>query len=376
MTAHLSGRRMHTMRGKQIVESIYRDRQPENNGFWLGNPSEKAKRLYCTYFGIREEALTEIEEQNLKNSVLTTEKIGKADIELAKALNSDLLWFSPETDPSAWRHPDGKPMWDCFREKRMSLGQNGVFAETEDVAEVEAFDWPDPKYLDFTQTMRNIDYAAETGLAVFGGMWCPFFHVACDFFGMENYFIKMHTDPNVVLAATERITEFYLEANKRCFDAMGNRLTSAFFGNDLGSQLSLLVSNEFFDRFIAPFMKKLIEQMKSYGLKVTMHSCGAVFDIIPRLIDLGIDALHPLQAKAANMQPEKLAKEFKNDLVFIGGIDTQELLPFGTPQEVKDEVHRLKDIFGSRYIVSPSHEALLENVSIENVVAMSEAAAE
>ena len=107
-----------------------------------------------------------------------------------------------------------------------------------------------------------------------------------------------------------------------------------------------------------------------------MHSCGAVFDIIPRLIDLGIDALHPLQAKAANMQPEKLAKEFKNDLVFIGGVDTQELLPFGTPQEVKDEVHRLKDIFGSRYIVSPSHEALLENVSIENVVAMSEAAAE
>lgn len=157
---------------------------------------------------------------------------------------------------------------------------------------------------------------------------------------------------------------------------MGNRLTSAFFGNDLGSQLSLLVSNEFFDRFIAPFMKKLIEQMKSYSLKVTMHSCGAVFDIIPRLIDLGIDALHPLQAKAANMQPEKLAREFKNDLVFIGGVDTQELLPFGTPQEVKDEVHRLKDIFGSRYIVSPSHEALLENVSIENVVAMSEAAAE
>ena len=110
----------------------------------------------------------------MKNSVLTTEKIGKADIELAKALNSDLLWFSPETDPGAWRHPDGKPMWDCFREKRMSLGQNGVFAETEDVAEVEAFDWPDPKYLDFTQTMRNIDYAAETGLAVSVGCGARF----------------------------------------------------------------------------------------------------------------------------------------------------------------------------------------------------------
>lgn len=364
------------MRGKQVIESIYNDVQPANNGFWLGNPSEAAKKLYCEHFGIVEEQLTEVEKRNLKNSVLTSEKIGAADIQLAKALNSDLVWFSPELDLGTWNHPEGKPMWDCFKRERKSLGQNGVFAETEDVAEVEAFEWPNPDYLDFTSTMRNIDNANKEGLAVLGGMWCPFFHVACDFFGMENYFIKMHTDPDVVTAATEHITQYYLEANKRCFDAMGDKLTAAFFGNDLGSQLSLMISNEFFDRFIAPYMKVLIDQMKSYGLKVTMHSCGAIFDIIPRLIDLGVDAIHPLQAKAANMQAEKLAKEFKNDLIFIGGVDTQELLPFGTPQQVGDEVRRLKDIFGGKFIVSPSHEALLENVSIENVIAMSEAAIE
>ncbi len=364
------------MRGIKAIESVYNDKSPENCGFWLGNPSEAAKAQYCDHFGIVEEELTEQEKHNLEFSVLTSEKVGKADIQLAKALNSDLMWLSPEIDPSSWRHPEGRPMWDVFKESRTSLGQEGVFADTEDVKEVEAFAWPNPDYLDFSSTMANIQMAKQEGMAVLGGMWCPFFHVACDFFGMENYFMKMHTDPDVVIATTERITDFYLKANKKCFEAMGDQLTSSFFGNDLGSQLSLMISNDFFDKFIAPYMKVLIEQMKSFGLKVTMHSCGAIFDIIPRLIELGVDAIHPLQAKAVNMDAEKLAREFGKDLVFIGGVDTQDLLPFGTPQQVADEVRRLRDIFGGKYIASPSHEALLENVSIENVIAMSKAATE
>ena len=368
------------MNGAETIKSIYDNSGILKNGFWLGNPSEKAKKKYCDHFGIVEEELTELEKHNLGFSVLTSEKIGTADVKLALALNSDLMWFSPEIDPSSWRHPEGKPMWDYYcddsPEGRTSLSQEGRFAKAESIAEIEAFDWPDPKYLDFTSVLQNIDYAQEEGLAVLGGMWCPFFHTLSDFFGMEEYFIKMYTAPELVLAVTERVVDFYLEANKRCLDAMGGKLTSAFFGNDLGSQLSLLVSLGFFDRFIAPYMKKLIDQMKSYGLYVTLHSCGAIFDLIPRLIDLGIDALHPLQAKAAHMTPDRLAGEFKNELVFIGGVDTQELLPFGSPQEVKDAVYRLRDTFGGRFIVSPSHEALLENVSIENVVAMSEAARE
>jgi uroporphyrinogen decarboxylase len=107
-----------------------------------------------------------------------------------------------------------------------------------------------------------------------------------------------------------------------------------------------------------------------------MHSCGAISDIIPDLIDFGIDALHPLQAKAKGMNAENLVKDFKNDLVFIGGIDTQELLPLGTPAQVEEEVKRIKGIFGENYIVSPSHEALLANVNIENVLAMRNAAIE
>ncbi len=362
------------MKGAKLIKSIY-DKQSENCGFWLGNPSEEAKDNYMEYFGIEKEVLTEEEKHYADLSVLTSEKIGKADMLLAKELKSDLIWLSPELDFLSWKHPQGKPIWDVLGGKsRESLNEVGVFAETEDVAEVEAFDWPSVEHLDFSSNIEKVKMAQEMDLAVFGGMWCPFFHMAADFFGMEEYFIKMHTDPKVVEAVTEHITEFYLAANEIYFDKMAGQLTSAFFGNDLGSQLSCLVSSEFFDKFIAPYTKRIIDQMKKYGLKVTLHSCGAIFDIIPKLIDLGIDCLHPLQAKAQGMEAEKLQKEFGNDIVFMGGVDTQDLLPFGTPQQIKDEVHRLRDIFKNNFIVSPSHEALLGNVSVENVIAMSEAA--
>ncbi len=97
--------------------------------------------------------------------------------------------------------------------------------------------------------------------------------------------------------------------------------------------------------------------------------------VIPTLIDLGVDILHPLQALAPGMDADSL-KQYKNDLIFMGGIDTQQLLPFGTPNEVADEVRRVKDVLGTGYIVSPSHEALLQNVPIENVIAMSDASKE
>ena len=147
-----------------------------------------------------------------------------------------------------------------------------------------------------------------------------------------------------------------------------------FFGNDLGSQRDLLISPEMFEKFLLPGYKRLISQAKDYGLKVMHHCCGAISKIIPKFIEAGIDALHPLQAKAAGMDPEMLATEFGKDLIWVGGVDTQELLPFGTPDEVTKRVKELREILGPGFIVSPSHEALLPNVSFENLMAMKEAA--
>lgn len=364
------------MDSKQRIINILAGRPVDRPGFWLGNPADDTKEIYYRHFGIggKTEALPE---EFLKASQIKTNLSGRRDLELNLAVGSDMIWISPELDAAAYKDPRHKPMWDFYGGKeRLSLTQPGYFGDCEDPAEVAGFDWPNPDYLDFSNTHRNVREANDAGLAVFGGMWMPFFHIAADFFGMENYFVKMYTHPEVVEAVTERIVTFYLEANRRCLDLMGRELAAGFFGNDFGSQLDLLIAPGLMERFIMPYYERLIAQIKAYGLKVVVHSCGAIDRMIPRMIEAGIEGLHPLQAKAAGMDAVHLASKYKGKIAFIGGVDTQELLPFGTADEVRAEVFRLRKVFGNDFIVSPSHEALLSNVSPEKVIAMSEAARE
>ncbi len=129
-------------------------------------------------------------------------------------------------------------------------------------------------------------------------------------------------------------------------------------------------------RFVLPSFHRVVELAKSYGLSVMLHSCGAIAKIIPSLIDIGVDALHPEKIKAKGMGVEHLARNFRGSLTFVGGVDTQELLPYVTPQEIKKEAHRLKRLFGERYTVSHGHEAVFANVPFKNLQTMAEAALE
>ncbi len=361
------------MISREYVRSAIDRRAAPGSALWVGHPTDDAKALYFGRAGIKARAMTGDEMKNAEASVLLAKSAGQEEIDFCLAVGSDMVWLSPELDMRCWRHPEGRPMWDCFPERRASLSEGGVFAACEDIGTVESFDWPNPEYLNLEPVLADARYAYEKGLAVFGGMWCPFFHVMADFFGMENYFCKMYTHPEVVHAATERIVDFYVRANRIVLRETGKYLEAGFFGNDFGTQLSLMISPECFDEFILPYIRRIVETIREADLKVAMHSCGSIDRIIPRLIDLGVDILHPLQAQAKGMDAKNLA-QFKRDLVFMGGVDTQRLLPFGTPEEVYGEVMRLRDLFGEGYIVSPSHEALLPNVPYENVLAMARAA--
>ena len=358
------------MTGRELINNALAKKNTGANPFWLGNPADETKEIYAKALGLSGDRAAAAHDGSLYTTIN-----GRIDIDLALGSGSDMIWVSPELDASSYVDPDNKPMWDSTGGiERKSLSQPGVFAEAESVAEIEAFDWPDPEKINFDKAYDDAQEAHEAGLAVFGGMWCPFFHVLSDFFGMENYFIKMYTDPDIVLAATEHVVDFYLAANKRCLDKMSGLLSAGFFGNDFGSQRGMMIGPECFEKFILPYLKRITSQISGYGLPVAIHSCGAISNIIPSLIDIGVNVLHPIQAIAAGMEPEGLQKKFGGDLVFMGGVDTQELLPFGTVQEVEQKVERLREIFGPNYIVSPSHEALLPNVSFEKVKAMSKMA--
>jgi uroporphyrinogen decarboxylase len=335
------------MTSRERIRTIIGGDAADRVGFWLGKPHADTEPIYLKAFG-----------QNDMEGV-------------RRLLQDDFRWICPQW--TAYKHPDGKPIWDMQR-KGKELSAEGVFADCEDVQEVHDFDWPNPDYLDFSDSLERLRNIGDVYRA--SGFWCPFFHELADFFGMENYFIKMYTHPEIVHAVTRHMIDFYLAANQKFFEQAGDLIDAFFFGNDFGTQLDLLISPGLFEEFVFPYFKELTEQGHEYGYQVILHSCGSIYKVIPRLIDMGVEALHPLQAKASNMDAEILSKEFKGKITFIGGIDTQQILVHVSPEQVKEEVRRVKRLLGPCLVVSPSHEALLPNVPPANVKAMSEAAIE
>ena len=337
------------MTSRELIRNLIARKPAARRGFWLGNPHPDTWPIYHRYFGTATE-----EELRLK-------------------LGDDYRWISPQFFASGYKDPRGKGIFDA-REYKKFHGEAGPLANAETVKDVDAFDWPNPAYLDFAECLAALRACGPFYRA--SGYWAQFFHNVMDLFGMESYFVKMVTHPEVVHAVTARVCEFYLEANRRFFELAGDLADGYFFGNDFGTQIDCLISPHHFDTFILPWFKKFTDLAHSYRYQVILHSCGSIYRVIPRLIEAGVDCLHPLQARAGNMDADRLSREFGGKVAFLGGVDTQQLLVRATPAQVKDEVRRLRDLLGPHWIVSPSHEALLPNVPPENVAAMAEAAHE
>lgn len=337
------------MNSRERIRAIIAGEPADRCGLWLGNPHADSWPAIHQYFGT------------------------KTEEEVRRQLGDDLRWICPQFFPDVYRDLDGHAMFDAGLSKKQH-GQAGPLADCEDVQELESFPWPNPDYLSFDQCLVSLREAGDVYRA--SGFWTCFYHNIMDLFGMESYMIKMYTHPEVVYAVTNHVCQFYYEANERFFAAAGTEVDGFFFGNDFGTQLDLICGPTQFDQFIMPWFARFTEQAHAHGYQALLHSCGAIHKVINRLIEAGVDCLHPLQALAANMDAETLARDFRGRIAFMGGIDTQHLLVHGTPDEVRGEVKRIKDLLGPRLIVSSSHEALLPNVPPCNLEAMAEAAVE
>ncbi len=337
------------MTSRERIKKIIDGEKTDRCGFWLGNPHEDTWPILHNYFG------TETEE------------------ELRQKLNDDLRWITPQFMHGVYKNPSGRGLFDEGLNKKMH-GAAGPLAECEDVAEVNDYPWPNLDYLYFDKCLEVIRNVGDKYRA--SGFWTCFYHNIMDLFGMEDYMVKMYTNPEVVHAVTDHVCEFYYEANERFFAKAKGEIDGFFFGNDFGTQLDLICGPAQFDEFIMPWFRRFTKQAHNHGYQAILHSCGAIHKVIDRLIEADVDCLHPLQAKAENMDAETLSKDFKGQIAFMGGIDTQELLVNGTPDEVAEDVRRVKKLLGPHLIVSPSHEALLPNVPPENIEAMAMAAVE
>ena len=336
------------MNSREKVLSIFRRKGTGTGAMWTGHPNDKTIPIYADEWGI----------ESTREAIYSY-------------LKDDCRWFMSD---SGYKHPEGRTALDpSYGVVRDSFNADGYFAHTENVADVDNYPWPDLKYLDFSDIYADIDRFDDK--MVFTGMWCPFFHVVADFFGMENYFAKMYDNPKIVEAVTERIVDYYVAANDMFFSGLGEKADAMFFGNDFGTQRDLFISPDNFKRFVLPYFKKIINVGKKHNKIIMLHSCGSIYRMIPDLIDAGIDVLHPIQAQAYGMDAKSLM-QYKNDLAFLGGIDAQSFFVRATPDEIKDEVRRVRDLLGPNIVISPSHEEILPNVPAANILAMAEAARE
>lgn len=228
------------------------------------------------------------------------------------------------------------------------------------------YPWPDPKWFDIEPLLEECE--AFSDKVIIGGFWSGILGDSYRMHGFENFLLNLAMKPDIIKTLVDRMTDFYLELNERAFSVLKGKLDIFFFGNDFGSQKGLLFSEEMWDEYFGENYKKLCGLAHSYGFKTMAHSCGSIYKILDRLIDAGVDIIDPVQTTAADMAPEKLKERFGDRIVFHGAIDTQHILPKGTPEEVRthaEETIRILGKDGGYIFVSCN--SLQDDTPVENI---------
>lgn len=245
------------------------------------------------------------------------------------------------------------------------------------LAEVHAYPWPAASLADVSH-IREDALAWRGRYAVLGGDWSPFWHDAIDLMGMENLLYAMHDEPETVDAVLTHLVDYYSGASARVFDAARGAIDIFFIGNDFGSQTGPLISRAAFHRFLFPHLQRLCRLGHDYRLKVMMHCCGNYALLIPDMIDAGLDGLQAVQPCGRGMEPETLKAAYGDKMVFNGCIDSHHVLIKGTPDFVRRRTAEVMRIMkpGGGYILSASHDYILDQTPVENVLAMFDVARE
>ncbi len=245
------------------------------------------------------------------------------------------------------------------------------------IREIHDYSWPDPAWVD-PSGIRATAAAWHGKYAVLGGDWSPFWHDAIDLMGMEELLLRMYDEPEVVDALFGHLIDYYAASSRRIFDAAADVIDIFFFGNDFGSQAGPLIGEAMFRRFFIPQLRRLVDLGHAYGLKVMMHCCGGFAPLIPSLIEIGLDGLHAVQPSCHGMDLRRLKADFGDRMVFNGAVDSHHVLINGTPELVREKTREVLEIMmpGGGYIAGASHDTILEETPLENVVAMFEAVRE
>jgi uroporphyrinogen decarboxylase len=246
--------------------------------------------------------------------------------------------------------------------------------------DIDNYSWPSPDDPKILKKIRNLRNRAEylyqnTDYIITLDSGGSAFEIPSWYRGNEKFLIDMIINRKFI----ERLIDKYLETQMAIFEekieAVNEFISIVEITDDLGTQQGPMISPELYRSLIKPRQKKMCDFIKKKtDAYIYLHSCGSVYDFIPDYIDVGIDILNPIQVSAKNMDTKNLKNEFGNDIVFWGGgCDTQWILPFGTPSDVKEEVKRRIDDLapGGGFVFCQVHN-IQANIPPENIMAMYE----
>lgn len=268
-----------------------------------------------------------------------------------------------------------------------SAGQSEAYREVtkaplsdaESPEDIEAYDhWPDPDMFDYSVVEPQCDaILRKNRVVVFMGdrlnrvaQFKPAMYIR----GTENIFIDFATRPRMIEALFRKIREFYLVYLERILRAANGKIDIVLTGDDFGAQHGLLVGADMWRKFIMPGFADYIAVVRRHEAVAMHHTCGSVVDIIPDMIDCGLDVLQSIQPEANGMSLANLKPMFGKHICFQGGVSIQKTMPYGSPEDVRREVATLADIVkpDGGYIFCTSHN-IQADTPMENIAALMDA---
>ena len=245
-----------------------------------------------------------------------------------------------------------------------------------DAAAIARYPWPDPtdpgRFRGLRERARRL--REETDYAVMYNARYHLVHQTQYLRGFEDWFLDLGGNQPLFHCLMEAVLEVLLEQNRRALAEVGDLIDIVSFGDDVGQQDRPICSLEMYRKMIRPYQERIVAAIRSQTkARIFYHTCGSVYKFIGDFIEIGIDALNPVQVSARDMEPSRLKREFGGRIAFWGGVDSQRVLPHGTPEQVRQEARRMFDILGpgGGYVMTSVHN-IQPDVTPENVLALFE----
>jgi uroporphyrinogen decarboxylase len=294
-------------------------------------------------------------------------------------LGDDFRYIEPEyVGPELKVFPDGSKegyFGERYEYKDFGAGRylEAVYlpyADVDNLKDLDRSHFPNVDWLDYSNIAVQAEEIHKRGYVVCAGSAgdMDFINGISRIRGMEQVLIDMIENNEVFLEIMDARYEFYYKKHERMLKEARGLIDIMHVGDDLGNQLSQMISFDVFDRFFAPKYGKYFDMVHKYGARTMMHMCGTVWAFLPRLIKLGLDIYDVVQPTTPENDIGELVKKHGQELVFKGSMDVQKEIAFGTTEDVKREVKRRLSLFPKGgLIMGPSH-AIQANSPIENVV--------